>query len=213
MADPRSPRSPIASEALVSASIYLADDEPANRLLLEQVLARGGFRQVRSFADGQQLLAACAEREPDLILLDLRMPQIDGLAVLRELGRRSRRRPDLPIIVLTADANVDSRNRALREGASDFLAKPFDFEEVVLRCRNLLETRLLYGALAERVVTLGDEVIAGQHSIRQAATERALVAASLERVSGLDDPHAIAACVVCGPGRSDRRGARDAPPL
>ncbi|MGH2511423.1 MAG: EAL domain-containing protein [Candidatus Limnocylindrales bacterium] len=181
----------IKREAIVAGLIYLADDEPANRLLLERVLERGGFREVRSFADGRELLAACATTEPDLILLDLRMPEVDGFAVLAELAGSAHPDRYLPIIVLTADANAGARNRALREGAIDFLTKPFDFDEVLLRCRNLLETRFLYRALAGRVRSLGADVAAGQRSIAAAATERAALAASLERVSGFDDPAAI----------------------
>jgi CheY-like chemotaxis protein len=113
-------------ETMAGASIYLADDEPANRLLLEQVLARGGFCRVRSFADGRALLAACALDEPDLILLDLRMPQLDGFAVLEELRGRSHPERYLPIIVLTANATGEERKQALSAGATDFLTKPFD---------------------------------------------------------------------------------------
>jgi EAL domain-containing protein (putative c-di-GMP-specific phosphodiesterase class I)/CheY-like chemotaxis protein len=190
-APPGGPR--IDAETMAGASIYLADDEPANRLLLEQILARGGFSRVRSFADGRALLEACARDEPDLILLDLRMPKLDGFAVLEELRGRSHPERYLPIIVLTADATGEARKQALSAGATDFLTKPFDRDEVLLRSRNLLETRFLYRALAGRVVTLGDEVAAGRQTIREVATARAAVAASLDRVSGFDEPDAIAA--------------------
>jgi CheY-like chemotaxis protein len=109
--------------------IYLADDVEDNRALLEAILTDAGYRDVRSFVDGRSLLDAVAAEEPDLILLDLRMPNIDGhevLQTLRDAGSR------IPIIVLTAETGSESRRTALRAGASDYLTRPFDVEEVLL---------------------------------------------------------------------------------
>jgi EAL domain-containing protein (putative c-di-GMP-specific phosphodiesterase class I)/DNA-binding NarL/FixJ family response regulator len=180
---------------IAGALIYVADDEPANRLLLERILAQGGFSRVRSFPDGQTLLTACAEREPDLILLDLRMPNVDGFGVLEALRPGPAADAYLPVVVLTAEPSRDALKRALRLGAADFLGKPFDFDEVLLRSRNLIETRLLHAALATRVLTLGVEVEARGRTIQDVTSERAAIAASLDRVSAFDAPETIAAAL------------------
>src|SRR5437879_13236822 len=109
------------------------------------MLAEGGYRQVKSTTDSRQVLSRAGAYEPDLILLDLRMPHLDGIAVIQQL-----RIPEdvfLPILVLTADATSEAKKRALEAGAKDFLTKPFDRLEVMLRIRNLLDTRSLYPAL------------------------------------------------------------------
>ncbi len=183
-------------EMISEALIYIADDEPANRLLLERILARGGYTRVVSFPDGKSLLTACEAEEPDLVLADLRMPGVDGFGVLESLRRES---ADgyLPVVILTAEPNRDARKRALSLGAADFLGKPFDFDEVLLRSRNLIETRLLHAALATRIVSLGDEVEARGREIVDVASERAAIAASLDRASAFDTPESIAAAL-CG---------------
>src|SRR5438094_3732741 len=126
----------------IQARILVVDDEPANVRLLERMLAEGGYRQVKSTTDSRQVLALAGEFQPDLILLDLMMPHLDGIAVIQQLQI-----PDdvfLPILVLTADATSEAKKRALEAGAKDFLTKPFDRLEVMLRIRNLLDTRSLY---------------------------------------------------------------------
>jgi EAL domain-containing protein (putative c-di-GMP-specific phosphodiesterase class I)/CheY-like chemotaxis protein len=182
----------IGPDLILGALIYVADDEPANRLLLERILAQGGFTRVRTFPDGASLLSACAQEEPDLVLVDLRMPKVDGFGVLESLRRESSADTYLPVVVLTAEPSRDTHKRALRLGAADFLGKPFDFDEVLLRSRNLIETRLLHAALATRVVTLGHEVEARGQTIHDVTSGRAAIAASLDRVSAFDTPESIA---------------------
>jgi EAL domain-containing protein (putative c-di-GMP-specific phosphodiesterase class I)/DNA-binding NarL/FixJ family response regulator len=179
-------------DRIFGALIYLADDEPANRLLLDRILAKGGFTRVRSFPDGASLLSACLEETPDLVLVDLRMPGVDGYEVLEVLRRRGAADTYLPVVVLTAEPGRDARKRALELGAADFLAKPFDFDEVLLRSSNLIETRFLHAALARRIATLGDEVEARGRAISDVTSERAAIAASLDRVSAFDTPETIA---------------------
>jgi EAL domain-containing protein (putative c-di-GMP-specific phosphodiesterase class I) len=98
------------------------------------------------------------EIHPDVILLDLHMPKMDGYAVLEALTASSTETNYLPVLVLTADTTKDAVNRALLLGARDFLTKPFDATEVVLRVRNLLETRYLYSTLREHNIALTDEL-------------------------------------------------------
>jgi putative two-component system response regulator len=133
-----------------SARILIVDDEPANVRLLERILERAGYSRLASTTDSRKVLGLVEAFDPDLILLDLRMPHRDGFAVLEEL------RPHLaggflPVLVLTADSTPQAWQRALSSGAKDFLTKPLDATEVVMRIRNLLETRFLYLTLEERV--------------------------------------------------------------
>jgi cyclic di-GMP phosphodiesterase len=129
---------------LSTARILIVDDEPANVLLLERILGRAGYEDVVTTTDPRQALSLFDEREPDLVLLDLMMPELDGFGVMQELSRRIPEGALLPILVLTADATKEARERALSMGARDFLTKPFDHTEVLLRIRNLLEARLIY---------------------------------------------------------------------
>ena len=125
---------------LKEGKILIVDDERANVRFLEIVLEQAGYHNVFSTSDPCQALFLCSELQPDLMLLDLHMPYLDGFAVMRMLQTH----PDfqsMPIIVLTADSTVPVRHRALSEGAKDFLLKPLDEIEVLLRIRNLLETR------------------------------------------------------------------------
>jgi signal transduction histidine kinase/DNA-binding response OmpR family regulator len=132
------------SELLTSCSILLVDDEEANLDLLEGFLRAEGYHTLSRTTDSRQVLSMMDEHRPDLVLLDLHMPHKDGFQVLRELGEHVPGDDYVPVLVLTADVNPQARERALSGGARDFLTKPFDILEVLLRVRNLLETRVLY---------------------------------------------------------------------
>jgi putative two-component system response regulator len=123
--------------------ILIVVDEPSNVLLLESFLTDAATK-TRGVTDSIEVEQAFREFEPDIVLLDLRMPQPDGLEVLRQLRRARESLGFLPVIVLTADISRVARNSALVLGADDFLTKPLDRTEVVLRVRNLLRTRDLY---------------------------------------------------------------------
>src|SRR6266404_7904902 len=123
--------------------IVVIDDEPANVALLEAMLAEGGYTRVKTVVDSRLAMETCVSFEPDLVLLDLMMPHVDGFTILESL-RAAAGESFLPIIVLTADANESTKLRALRAGATDFLLKPFDQLEVLLRIGNLLEMRRLH---------------------------------------------------------------------
>ena len=128
---------------LSSSSILIVDDQQANVDLLEQILGMQGYRRVYSTTDPRQVAALCSELTPDLILLDLHMPHLSGVEVIEQL-RHTASDLYLPILVLTADITPEAKRQALQAGASDFVSKPFDVTEVLLRVRNLIETRLLY---------------------------------------------------------------------
>lgn len=145
---------------ILNARILIVDDADANLRLLEELLAREGFTQVISTADSTRAMDLFAAFEPDLILLDIMMPELDGYAILEQLSRRIPRNEYLPVLVLTADSTISARRKALSLGAKDFLTKPFDAIEAMLRVWNLLETRLLYRHLK----TLNSSVVPIHHT-------------------------------------------------
>jgi EAL domain-containing protein (putative c-di-GMP-specific phosphodiesterase class I)/CheY-like chemotaxis protein len=170
----------------LDSRIYIADDEPANLRLLEAILGQAGFNSIAVFEDGKALLDAIADQEPDLILLDLRMPVMDGLTVLGELRALTPEDGYLPVLVLTADATRQSRDLALSSGAHDFLTKPFDPAEVLLRVRNLLETRRLHQALRLRNLDLTGQVEASTRTLAVREREWAEQAAALSHLEARD---------------------------
>jgi putative two-component system response regulator len=123
--------------------VLIVDDDPVNIELLSHYLA-GHVDDIRGLTDSRQVETVFSEYQPDLVLLDLHMPDPDGLEVLRRLRGARLSLGYLPVIMLTADSGHVARNSALILGADDFLLKPFDREEVILRVRNLLRTRQLY---------------------------------------------------------------------
>jgi len=181
--------------AMLHSRIYIADDEPANVQLLEAVLDRAGFTSLASFANGQELLDAIDVREPDLILLDLRMPTLDGMSVLRRLAETSSARGYLPILVLTADATRASRDQALSSGAHDYITKPFDPAEVLLRVRNLLETRRLHQELRLRNIDLKGQVDATTQTLAQRELEWAQQAAALSHLEARESAEETAQAI------------------
>jgi DNA-binding response OmpR family regulator len=114
--------------------ILVIEDELPMRTALEDVLAAEGYR-VLTAADGQSGLARALEEKPDLILLDIMMPRLDGYAVCAELRRLSR---PVPILMLTAKGQVEDRVSGLDAGADDYLVKPFSAKELLARARALL---------------------------------------------------------------------------
>lgn len=123
---------------LLRARILIVDDEPANVRLLERVLESAGYTDVVSTGDARQVQTLIEAQRPALLLLDLMMPHLDGFAVLEQIKAMLAPGELLPTIVLTADASLEARHRALDAGAFDFVLKPLDQLEVLLRVRNLL---------------------------------------------------------------------------
>jgi DNA-binding response OmpR family regulator len=141
----------IKADEILSRRILAIDDEETNLLLLSNLLEREGYQNVRCVDDPTTALSTFADYAPDLILLDLMMPDVDGFQLLEALKRYDRADDFLPVLVLTADTTLQARRRALSLGASDFVSKPFDLVEVGLRISNLLETRILYERLKDKV--------------------------------------------------------------
>jgi DNA-binding response OmpR family regulator len=133
--------------AILQSRILLIDDQTANLRLLEALLHREGFSQLLSVSEPDRALTLYSAFDPDLVVLDLMMPKLDGYAVLEQLSRQRTPHDFRPVLVVTADATTEARHRALALGAKDFLTKPFDPVETMLRIWNLLETRWLYRRL------------------------------------------------------------------
>lgn len=129
------------------ARILIVDDEQSSVRLLERMLERAGYTNLHSTTDPRRVNEMVSEAEPDLILLDLMMPDLDGWEVLDRLRTLVPQNSYLPVIVLTGDTRPEPRLRALVAGAKDFLAKPFDQFEALLRIHNLLEARFLFRQL------------------------------------------------------------------
>lgn len=137
----------VSSNEVLACRILAIDDEEANVMLLRSVLQREGYTDVHCLTDPTEALAAYIDLQPDIVLLDLMMPEIDGFQLLEAFGRHDKPDEFRPVLVLTADTTIQARRKALALGAKDFVSKPFDVIEVGLRISNLLETRLLYQRL------------------------------------------------------------------
>jgi signal transduction histidine kinase len=127
---------------LAGAEVLIVDDDADNRFLLRELLAGDDYGIIEA-ADGAQALACVARHVPDVILLDVLMPGMDGLAVCRRL-RADRRTAAVPVILVTAQRSRDDRLAGIAAGASDFLTKPVDVAELRLRVRNAVSTKRLY---------------------------------------------------------------------
>jgi len=129
------------------ATILMVDDDEFSLKLLNKMLAIEGYA-VRTAASGEEALASVAEQLPDLVLLDVMMPGIDGLEVTRRLKADSRTRP-IPIILVTALEDSESRIKGLEAGAEEFLSKPVNRAELQMRVKNLLKLKEFADFLAD----------------------------------------------------------------
>ncbi len=129
------------------ARILIVDDQEANVRLLERLLKRVGYTCLQTTTDPRKVQPLLGDFNPDIILLDILMPHLNGFEVLTQLKQQLPEDGYLPIVVLTADVNDSTKQRALEAGASDFITKPFDSTEVLLRVDNLLRTRFLHRSL------------------------------------------------------------------
>jgi len=142
-----------------SARILIADDLEVNVSALTRLLTRHGYEHIRATTDSSAVVELFTEFEPDIVLLDLHMPGLDGVAVIGALNALIAPGTYLPILVLTGDTSAEAKRRTLTAGAKDFLNKPFDISEALLRIGNLLETRRLHVELARTNSSLERKVI------------------------------------------------------
>ncbi len=119
--------------------LLVVDDEPSMREFLEIMLSQDGYH-VRTASDGVEGLKSYRLEEPDLVLTDVKMPVMNGLDLIKEIHALD---PEIPIIAITAYACVDDALRAVKEGAYDYVSKPFEIEDLRIIIRNALEARRL----------------------------------------------------------------------
>jgi putative two-component system response regulator len=144
--------------SLLNCRILVVDDEPANVNALLRLLGRAGYGDVEGITDPRQAMPSFRAHPSDLVLLDLRMPHLDGFDLLDLLRKEVSDDEYLPVLVLTGDLSQETREKALAAGARDFITKPFDLTEVLLRIKNLLEARVLHLQLQEHNRTLEKRV-------------------------------------------------------
>lgn len=170
------------SGLLDTSRVMVVDDSSENVRLLQRLLGSAGVATVDGFTDPAMALTRCEESLPDVLLLDLHMPDLDGFGVLDALRSSLPADAFLPVLVLTADDDALVKQRALAAGAKDFLTKPFDAIEVVLRVRNLLETKDLYSRLQRHNASLQAELDEQQAAKRRQAEEARQSVRRIEQV-------------------------------
>lgn len=153
------------------ARILVVDDEEINVRVLQRILVGAGYRDVCSTTDSGRALSLYRQFSPDLVLLDLHMPVRDGFDVLEELSPHINSETYVPVLMLTGDASPDARRRALLLGARDFVLKPFDAQEILLRIHNLLETRFLYRVLEKQNADLEVRIAARTWQLEKSQIE------------------------------------------
>ncbi|NQX66728.1 response regulator [Paenibacillus alba] len=156
---------------LKSAKFLIIDDQEFNITLLERILRHAGFSNLVSTMEPKQMEALYQEHQPDIILLDLHMPEMDGYRALEVLKGLKREGDYLPVLILTADVTQEAKKRVLHEGANDFITKPFDRTEVVLRIQNLLRTRYYHLQLQDQNQHLEKRVKERTKELKQAKFE------------------------------------------
>ncbi len=136
----------------------MVDDQVANTCLVTNFLNRLGYSNLRAINDPGLLFEQIESWKPDLILLDLAMPQLDGFQLMEQMRSRLRAEERVPVLVITGDATAVNKRRALAVGATDLLAKPFDPAELNMRLRNILEARFLRSEIERQNRELEDRV-------------------------------------------------------
>src|SRR6266568_7019470 len=127
-----------------AARILIVDDEKSSALTLHKLLEQAGYGNCTAMTDAAAAADQFLQINPDLLLLDLHMEPVSGMDVLHRVNPVMAPQARPPILVLTADTTTEAKHDALAAGASDFLAKPLDHIEVLLRIKHLLDARVLF---------------------------------------------------------------------
>lgn len=155
---------------LQQSRIFVVDDEPANLRLMEKMLSKEGYLQTVLIADPREVLPLYRQQAPDLILLDINMPHLDGYEVLELLNGLNDPTP-APVIMLTAQNGREHLLQALAGGARDFVTKPFDRAELVMRVRNLLEVHQAHRLVHNQKTVLEEMVHHRTQELNQSRLE------------------------------------------
>lgn len=159
------------SYVVQQSTILIVDDQAVNVHLLERILRQNGYSNIYTTTDPREVKDLYIDLQPDLIMLDLRMPFLDGYAVMEQLRQYMSKEEFLPIIVLTADIAPHAKRRALMAGASDFITKPFDIIEIMLRIHHMLERRIFYQELRLHNQRLEHKIFVRTRELEEAQLE------------------------------------------
>jgi len=186
---------------LKEAHILMVDDEVASTCLLTNFLHRIGYSRLESINDSTLTFETIERFKPDLILLDLAMPNISGFQVLEGLRANRQSEDQIPVLVLTGDPTVENKRRALAAGATDLLTKPFDPSEVNMRIRNLVQARFLRLEIREQNQLLEERVrertcqletaLADLRSAQTQLVQQERLSAFGEMAGGVDGAHVV----------------------
>ena len=142
---------------ILSAKILIVDDQKVNARLLEEIFRKAGYKNITCVHDSRDAQAAYAALKPHAVILDINMPYLDGFQVLTQL-KEIAGDDYLPVLMLTQPGDNDMRVLALESGARDYLSKPYDRVEVLLRIRTIIETHLLHDRLRAENMKLKEEI-------------------------------------------------------
>ena len=158
-------------EELTYARILLVDDDEDNLVLLESALRRAGARHTAKVSDPFAAAAAYREFRPDVVILDLRLPPIDGFTLMAQFAEIEGAAHYVPIIMLTGDDKPCVKEKALQMGVADFLRKDFDMAELLLRVRNVVRTQMLYRQVERQKSWLEETVRVRTRQLQEARRE------------------------------------------
>ena len=167
----------VSSSDILNARVLIVDDLEANVRLLERILSSAGYASIASTTDPYEVCELHRKNRYDLILLDLQMPGMDGFQVMESL-KEIEEGSYLPVLVITAQP--DQKLRALKAGAKDFVSKPFELAEVLVRVRNMLEVRLLHGETKNYSIAL-------EQKVQEVEASRDLIRSQSDEVKSLYD--------------------------
>ncbi len=175
----------IPEESILNAKILIVDDNVLNIHVLKKILNSEGFFNITSTTDSLQAVSLYKELHPDLVLLDYNMPNKNGIEVILELALLDSK-SYLPVLMLTAEEDNAIKSKALQSGAKDFLRKPYDTVEVILRSRNIIEVRLLYKNILNENFSLEEQI---QERTKELRDTRLDVVQRLARVAEYHDKY------------------------
>ncbi len=133
-------------DKILNAKILIIDDQKLDVLVIEKILRTAGYSNIRITFDSRQANLIYREFQPDIVLLDLNMPHLDGFGVMEQL-KEIERDSYLPVLVISSERSQEVRLRALHSGAKDFLNKPYESVEVLMRIHNMIEVRMLHNEI------------------------------------------------------------------
>ena len=156
------------AEVKRTCKVLIVDDEPINIKLIRKTLATEGYKKIAGTSQASEAIAVIRREMPSIILLDIMMPEISGLDILEQI-RADEHLADLPVVILTASTNVDTKRRAFDLGATDFLTKPVDSVELLPRVKNVLLVKAHQDHMREYAHALEREIAGQVRSIEKYA--------------------------------------------